>query len=82
MGAMKVHYERYLGAENWAKMAGCSIHEALRFLYDGEDLTLPEKMPDQTVKFERRMEWNRRRLKAGGGLLGLHHAYAFLEEDV
>ena len=79
---MKVHYERYLGAENWAKMTGCSIHEALRFLYDGEDLTLPEKMPGQTVKIARRLEWNRRRLEAGGGLLGLHHAYAFLEEGV
>ena len=79
---MKVHYERYLGAENWAEMTGCSIPEALSFLYDGEDMTLPEKMPGQTVKFERRMEWNRRRLEAGGGLLGLHHTYAFLEEGV
>lgn len=79
---MKVHYERYLGAENFSKMTGCPIHEALRFLYDGEDMTLPEKMPEQSVKIERRLEWNRRRLEAGGGLLGLHHTYAFLEEGV
>lgn len=79
---MKVHYERYLGAENWARMTGCSIHEALNFLYAGEDITLPERGPDQMVKLERRLEWNRRRMEAGGGLLGLHHTYAFLGEGV
>lgn len=76
---MKVHYERYLGAENFSKMTGCPIHEALRFLYDGEDMTLPERGQDQTVKIARRLEWNRRRLEAGGGLLGLHPTYAFVE---
>lgn len=76
---MKVHYERYLGAENFSKMTGCPIHEALRFLYDGEDMTLPERGQDQTVKIERRMEWNRRRLEAGGGLLGLHPSFVFVE---
>lgn len=76
---MKVHYERYLGAENFSNMTGCSIHEALYFLYDGEDMTLPEKMPEQSVKIERRLEWNRRRLEAGGGLLGLHPSFVFVE---
>jgi len=76
---MKVHYERYLGAENWARMTGCHILDALRFLYDGEDLSLPERGPDQTVKIARRREWNRRRLAAGGGLLGLHPTFAFVE---
>ena len=76
---MKVHYERFIGAENFSKMTGRTIPEALHFLYDGEDLTLPERGQDQTVKIERRREWNRRRLEAGGGLLGLHPTFAFVE---
>jgi len=76
---MKVHYERFIGAENIARMTGRSIPEALHFLYAGENLTLPEKGQDQTVKIERRREWNRRRLAAGVGLLGLHPTFAFVE---
>ena len=78
---MKVHYERFIGAENFSKMTGRTIPEALHFLYAGEDLTLPEKRPDQAVKFERRREWNRRRLAAGGGLLGLHPTFAFVGDE-
>lgn len=72
---MRVHYERYLGAENWARMTGLDIHEALRDMYGDEDLTLPEKNPDSVVKFERRKEWNRRRLEAGNGLPALHPTF-------
>jgi len=79
---MKVHYERYLGAENFSKMTKCTIPEALHFLYACEDLSLPERGPDQTVKIARRLEWNRRRLAAGGGLLGLHPTFAFVEGGV
>lgn len=72
---MKVHYGRYLGAENWARMTGRSIVEALEDLYGGEDLTLPERDHDQAVAFERRREWNMRKLRGEVA----HHMWAYVE---
>lgn len=74
---MKVHYERYLGAENWARMTGCNIPEALLDLYGGEDLSLPERNPEHAVRFERKREWNRRRREAVGSFI--HHRFAFVD---
>ena len=75
---MKVHYERYLGAENWARMTGMGIPEALKFLYDGENLLLPERNHDQAVAFERRREWNMRKLRGEVP----HHMWAYVSEGV
>lgn len=72
---MKVHYERYLGAENWARMTGRSIVEALAYLYGDEDLTLPERDHDQAVAFARRREWNMRKLRGEVA----HHMWAYVE---
>ena len=72
---MKVHYERYLGAENWARMTGRSIPEALADLYGGEDLTLPERGQDHQVRFARRREWNMRKLRGEVA----HHMWAYVE---
>lgn len=74
---MKVHYERYLSAENWARMTGRSIVEALEDLYGGEDLTLPERNHDQAVAIERKREWGERWLNGEAQ----HRIWAYVEEN-
>ena len=74
---VKVHYERYLGAENWARMTGRSIVEALRDLYGDGGLTLPGKNMDHLLRFEWRRVWNER-VRNGEAQ---HHTWAYVEKN-
>ena len=60
----KVHYERYLIAQNSVVAWELSLDKALETLYGGEDLSLPEKHMNEKLRSELARQWNEMRRDA------------------